>query len=163
MNSLAKYHVRAPRYILQPEDDTLIRVSGPKQLPWEENTEISNISITGLAFVTSSDLCPVVGEFIKIQFKLPGGKPMACHALVTRLEPKKDHRVLVGVQFQKLQPSHKLLLMQALSNKLVHQTMKDEVIDVYKREREKHRWQLYFLVGFFFSLWSLSLIFFMMF
>lgn len=121
MNTLAKYHARAPRYILQPEDDTLIRVAGPHQIPWEEGTQIKNISLSGLAFTTTADLCPQVGEFIKIQFRLPGGKPMACYGLVTRLESKYDKTIVVGVHFQKLQTPHKMILLQSLSNRLREQ------------------------------------------
>jgi hypothetical protein len=106
------------------------------------------------------DLCPIVGEFIKIQFKLPGGKPMACHALVTRLESRKNHRILVGVQFQKLQNSHKLLLVQALSEKLRNQMSSEDAFDVYGREQRKYRFKLYLIAALFFTLWSLSLLFF---
>jgi hypothetical protein len=38
MTSLARYHGRSPRYILNTEDESLVRVAGPKQIPWEEGT-----------------------------------------------------------------------------------------------------------------------------
>lgn len=40
MTSLAKYHGRSPRYILDTEDESLVRVAGPQQVPWEEGTAI---------------------------------------------------------------------------------------------------------------------------
>lgn len=123
-NSLAKYHARAPRYILQPQDNTLIRVAGPRQVPWEENTEILNISLTGLAFSAPPDLCPIIGEVIKIQFEAPGAKQMACYGLVTRLEPLTRSQMFVAVKFYKLDMVHRVLLAQGLAMKLRDQQLK---------------------------------------
>ncbi|MGZ5278604.1 MAG: PilZ domain-containing protein, partial [Pseudobdellovibrionaceae bacterium] len=95
--SLAHYHSRSPRYILQPQDNTLIRVAGPTQVPWEEGTEIKNISLSGLVFTAPVELCPIVGEFIKIQFHVPSANEMACFGLVTRLEPLGTTEMLVGI------------------------------------------------------------------
>lgn len=119
--NLARYHSRSPRYILQPQDNTLVRVAGPRQLPWEEGTEIRNISLTGLVFTAPSDLCPIVGEVIKIQFEVPNKSQMACYGLVTRLEPLGRTQMLVGVQFQKLEMPHRLVLLQGLAQKLKDQ------------------------------------------
>lgn len=116
--NLARYHARAPRYILNTKDNELIRVAGPKQTPWEENTEIKNVSLTGLAFIAPEDLSPRLGEVIKIQFVVPGGKQMACFAIVTRIEPDKPEQVLVGVHFYKLEMSHRIVLAQGLSQRL---------------------------------------------
>lgn len=116
-NGLARYHARSPRYILNTQDESLIRVAGPKQLPWEEDTEIRNVSLTGLAFVASDDLCPVLGEVIKIQFIVPGSQQMACHAIVTRLEPIKNNQILVAVHFYKLEMAHRIILAQGIAKK----------------------------------------------
>ncbi|MCX7978669.1 MAG: PilZ domain-containing protein [Bdellovibrionaceae bacterium] len=116
-NPLARYHARAPRYILDTTDDHLIRVAGPKQTPWEEGTEILNVSLTGLAFTAQDDLCPTLGEVIKIQFQIPGGKQMACYAVVTRLEQYAKHKTLVAVSFHKLEMAHRIALAQGLSLK----------------------------------------------
>lgn len=125
--SLAQYHSRHPRYVLIPQDNTLVRVAGPRQTPWEEATEIQNISLSGLAFTAPPDLCPIVGEFIKIQFQVPGTGPtagtMACHGLVTRLETKNASTILVGVQFKRLEPPQRLALAQALAVKLRQQLL----------------------------------------
>lgn len=121
--SLAKYHARAPRYILNTDDDYLIRIAGPRQIPWEEGTEIRNVSLTGLAFTAADDLCPILGEVIKIQFSIPGGRQMACHAVVTRLESDRQDakqdvkKILVGVHFYKLEMAHRLVLAQGISKK----------------------------------------------
>jgi PilZ domain len=118
---LARYHGRSPRYILNTQDDSLIRVAGPRQMPWEEGTEIKNISLTGLGFTAPSDLCPLLGEVIKIQFEVPGSQPMACYAVVTRIDPLKQQKMLVGVHFYKLEMAQRIALAQGLSRKLKDQ------------------------------------------
>lgn len=119
--SLARYHGRAPRYILNTQDDSLIRVAGPKQMPWEEGTDIKNISLTGLAFTAPSDLCPLLGEVVKIQFEVPGSQQMACYGIVTRIDPMKSQKMLVGVHFYKLEMAQRIALAQGLSRKLKDQ------------------------------------------
>ena len=122
--SLAKYHIRSPRYILQPEDDTVIRLAGPKQDPWEEGTEIKDISLTGLTFTVPTDLSPSLGEFIKIQYSVTGMQQMACHALVTRLEDVSNNKTLVGVKFYRLELAQRALLTQSLALKLREQQLR---------------------------------------
>lgn len=119
--ALSKYNERSPRYILQPLDNTLVRLAGPKQTPWEESTEIKNISLSGLSFTAPLVLCPLVGEFIKIQFEVPGSTQMACYGLVTRIHPLKDSICEVGVQFKKLDLPQRIVLAQGLALKLKNQ------------------------------------------
>lgn len=116
--NLARYHARSPRYILNTEDDSLIRVAGPRQVPWEEGTEIRNVSLTGLAFVAPEDLCPILGEIIKIQFQAPGAKQMASHAIVTRLDTLESGGILVGLHFYKMEMAHRVALAQGLARKI---------------------------------------------
>ena len=42
---------------------------------------------------------------------------MACHAIVTRLDPEKGEKILVGVHFYKLEMAHRIALAQGLSQK----------------------------------------------
>lgn len=121
---LARYHSRSPRYILNTEDDSLIRVSGPRQTPWEEGTEIRNVSLTGLAFTAPEDLTPLIGEVIRIQFQIPGGNQAACYGIVTRMEEDKNGMVLVAVHFYKLEMTHRLILAQGLSKRFREQIAK---------------------------------------
>jgi hypothetical protein len=115
---LPKYFTRSPRYILQPDEDTLIRVAGPHQWPWEERTEIKDISLTGLAFTAPNDLTPLIGELIKIQFTVPGSVQTACFGLVSRLEPHGSQEMMVGVEFRKLEAAQRFILAQSLARKL---------------------------------------------
>jgi hypothetical protein len=119
--TLARYHARSPRYILQSQDNTLVRVAGANQVPWEEGTEIKNISLSGISFTAPTDLCPVIGEVIKIQFVVPGGESMAVLALVTRLEPLGRLQMLVGIKFTKMNPAHRQILISNLTQKMREQ------------------------------------------
>jgi len=150
---LARYHARSPRYILDTEDDELIRVAGPRQVPWEEGTEIRNVSLTGLAFTAPEDLCPLLGEVIKIQFKVPSSRQMACHAIVTRLDPDKGNRILVGVHFYKLEMSHRIALAQGLSQRFKNNSKNIEELNDQQLQWLKSVSQV-FLMSFLLSLWS---------
>lgn len=134
--NLARYHARSPRYILNTEDDSLIRVAGPRQIPWEEGTEIKNVSLTGLAFTAPEDLCPVLGEIIKIQFQAPGGKQMASYAIVTRLDPMPGTAIiLVGLHFYKMEMGHRVVLAQGLARKLKDISDRERIIQLQEGTR----------------------------
>lgn len=135
MTSLARYHGRSPRYILNTEDDSLVRVAGPKQIPWEEGTEIKNVSLTGLAFTAPDDLCPLLGEVVKIQFTPPGSKQMACYGIVTRLENISESRMLVGVHFYKLEMSQRIALAQGLARKFKENQERGHIDDLLNRSQ----------------------------
>lgn len=120
--SLARYHARAPRYILDTEDNHLIRLSGAERLSWEENTEIKDISLTGLSFTASADLSPQLGEIIKIQFSVPGSEQMACYAVVIRIDSTNEFENIIGVHFYKLDRVQRLNLVQGLAHKVQKNT-----------------------------------------
>lgn len=117
MSSLARYHARAPRYVLDTEDESLIRLSGAERLAWEENTELRDVSLTGLSFTAPQDLSPQIGEVIKIQFAVPQAQQMACYAVVIRIEKINQFENLVAVHFYKLDRTQRLNLVQGLSHK----------------------------------------------
>lgn len=116
--SLARYHARAPRYILNTEDNSLVRLSGAEQLSWEEKTELRDVSLTGLSFLAPQDLSPQMGEVIKIQFAVPGSQQMACYAVVIRIEKINQFDNLIGVHFYKLDRTQRLNLVQGLTEKV---------------------------------------------
>jgi hypothetical protein len=137
MSSLARYHGRSPRYILSTEDDNLIRVAGPKQTPWEEGTEIQNVSLTGLAFTAPDDLYPLLGEVIKIQFTPPGSRQMACYGIVTRLDSIPDGKILVGVHFYKLEMPQRIVLAQGLARKFKEQQQQHRLDELLHGNKKK--------------------------
>lgn len=125
----AHYIQRSPRYILLPQDNCFIRVAGPQQTPWEEGTEVRNVSNTGLSFTAPSILTPVVGEMIRVQFHVPGSQQMACHARVVRVEEMNPNDSLVGIEFESLNEAQQWNLMRGLVKKRVSEN--DNVIDLY--------------------------------
>ena len=116
--SLARYHARSPRYVLDTQDNSLIRFSGAERLPWEEKTELRNVSLTGLSFVCANDLSPQLGEIIKIQFSVPGSETMACYAIVIRISPEDNYSNEVAVHFYKLDRLQRINLVQGLAVKM---------------------------------------------
>lgn len=112
---LAQYQKRSPRYILNTIDNSLIRMSGHNQTPWEENTTIRNVSLTGLAFTSPRDIQPLLGELIKIQFQVPGSEQMSCYGLVIRIEKLDPEFSLIAVQFHRLELAHRINLAQGLA------------------------------------------------
>ncbi len=134
MTSLAKYHGRSPRYILDTEDESLVRVAGPQQVPWEEGTAIKNVSLTGLAFTAPTDLCPLLGEVIRIQFSPPGARQMACYAIVTRLEQVGSYTMLVGVHFYKMDMHQRIYLAQGLARRFKEVQDRTTVDELFEKK-----------------------------
>jgi hypothetical protein len=119
MERLEQYIARSPRFILSPEDNTLIRLSGPQRTPWEEPTEIRDFSISGLSFTAPTELSPKISETIKIQFSPPGQKEMACFAKVIRIEPFSEGLQLIGVEFFELNPMQRFFVARGVAYKMV--------------------------------------------
>ncbi len=116
--SLARYHSRQPRYILDTYDNNLIRISGAEKLTWEEKTTLKNISLTGLSFTAPRDLSPQLGEIIKIQFQVPGSEMMACYALIIRIEVLDEIDNEIALHFYKLDRVQRINLVQGLAEKM---------------------------------------------
>lgn len=116
MSELARtYQPRAYRYTLRPQENRLIRFAGPNRTPWEEGTEITNLSVTGLAFTTPEELCPLIGETIRVEFIVPSDTQMACFAKVIRVVRASSETQLVGIRFAHLTPAHHFVLRRGIS------------------------------------------------
>lgn len=116
--SLARYHARSPRYILDTLDNNLVRYSGAERLSWEEKTELKNVSLTGLSFTSAKDLSPQLGEIIKIQFQVPQSETMACYAVVIRIQAIEGGVNEIAVHFYKLDRLQRINLVQGLAQKI---------------------------------------------
>lgn len=133
---LSQYIQRSPRYVLLPQDNCLIRLAGPKQIPWEEGTEIRNVSTSGLSFTAPMDLSPIMGETIRVEFAVPGSKQMACFAKVIRLEnlepgnKSETASQLVAVEFELLNTSQRWNLKEGIGKKINNET--EKVIEISK-------------------------------
>lgn len=146
--SLARYHARSPRYILDTQDNNLIRFSGAERLPWEEKTELRNVSLTGLSFICASDLSPQLGEIIKIQFAVPGSETMACYAIVIRITQDDSYSNEVAVHFYKLDRLQRINLVQGLAQKV---DTKKFNVTTYDKKLSDH---FFYLTLMFFSILS---------
>jgi hypothetical protein len=133
--SLARYHARQPRYTLNTTDNNLVRYSGAERLSWEEKTELKNISLTGLTFSAPIDIKPQLGEVIKIQFAVPSSEPMACHAIVTRIEPVNSFECEISVHFYKLERLQRINLVQGLTIKNHVEKHDEDLRDLKKIKR----------------------------
>lgn len=154
--SLARYHARQPRYVLDANDNNLIRYSGADRYSWEEKTQLKNISLTGLSFTSPIDLKPQLGEVIRIQFQIPGSEMMACHAIVTRMEDMNDYDCEIAVHFYKLERLQRIALVQGLTIKNSQQHTNTDVEEAVTLK--KWQWIAKISVIFFAAaLWTLLL------
>lgn len=115
---LKKFITRAPRYVLRPNDNHLMRYAQDlSQTAF--TTRLLNLSNTGLAFVVARNSIPQVGDTLKVEFQVPGGEPIAWWAKVARVEPytsekwwlrsdpyMHDEHVLVAAEFENLPLGH---------------------------------------------------------
>lgn len=115
---LAYFKQRATRYVLNTQDLSLIRYAGPRSEPWEEGTQIQDISTSGLSFTTPESLTPQIGERIRVQFHVPGSIEMACYGRVVRLEEHRRGDTLVAIRFEELTAAHRIVLSQGLRRRL---------------------------------------------
>ncbi|RME14992.1 MAG: PilZ domain-containing protein [Bdellovibrio sp.] len=111
-SALKKFVPRAPRYVFLSNEEEFIRFAPKDDKDHTFTTRLLDISMTGLAFVTSKDAAPKKGEIIKLELPLLNGKHIAWWGKVARKEeytPKNEwlhrsdfhgeNRVLIGVQF----------------------------------------------------------------
>ncbi|MGE0762675.1 MAG: PilZ domain-containing protein [Bdellovibrionales bacterium] len=118
--ALRRFVARAPRYVLRPNDNQMLRFSPNNTSNRSFSTQLMNISETGLAFLIDRGHCPSIGEFIKVEFPVPGGEQIAWFGKVVRLEEFSRHPwwsdkrnsehtgdVLVGIQFHQLPDGHR--------------------------------------------------------
>ncbi len=125
MNQVLNQHIqRSPRYVLVPQDNCLIRLAGPKQTPWEEGTEIRDVSNTGLSFTAPMDLSPKLGEVIRVEFTVPGSKQMAAYAKVVRLEKMDQLNQVIAVEFELLNSAQRWNLKEGIGKKIDTETEK---------------------------------------
>lgn len=125
--ALKRFIARAPRYVLRPGDNQMLRFSPNNVKNRSFSTRLMNVSETGLAFLIDRRSCPRIGEFIKLEFPVPGGEQIAWFGKVVRLEEfsihpwwsekqehDQEHDVVVGVQFHDLPDGHRLAIRNHL-------------------------------------------------
>lgn len=142
---LRKFVARAPRYLLRPDDNRMMRFAADNEQHRTYSTQFYNVSESGLAFIVDRKSAPRVGDLIKLEFSIPGGDQIAWFAKVVRIEEhqvapwwseRRDREevrdVLIGVTFQALPEGHRRAIRQHL------QTRFQEVVRENKRRRLRH-------------------------
>ena len=152
-DSARAYIPRAPRYILRPDDNQMIRYALPHEKSNPYSTKFINISQTGLAFVVSQralrDGFPVVGEKIKLEVPVPGGDQFAWWATVIRIEEYEnpwrrfdsdnfmtEAQVMVAVRFDELPTGHVATLQTGLSKRFEEIATEESLL----RRKELQHW-----------------------
>lgn len=122
----------APRYTLRAHDAKGMRFSRKRKGAEIFDTEIVNISETGLAFRSLAEHAPNIGETIKVEFHVPGDRyQLAWFATVIWLETpfnmayRRKEKVKAGIQFHDLPRRHRDILSQGLRSKF-HQLVVEE-------------------------------------
>lgn len=125
--AIRKFVARAPRYVLRPHDNQMLRFSSNSDQNRSYSTKLMNVSETGLAFLIDRGSSPHIGEFIKVEFPIPGGEQIAWFAKVQRLEEfthhpwwssklNLEHRgdIIVGVHFHEMPEGHRAAIREHL-------------------------------------------------
>lgn len=125
-NSLRQFINRAPRYILNADDNRLLRVVRDGTLHKIITSELINISETGLIFSVDRQVAPRIGEMIKVEFATTlAEEGFAWFARVMRIELPEEQfswknrstTVRVGIRFEKLPAGHADRLRRQLNEK----------------------------------------------
>ena len=152
-DSARSYVARAPRYVLRPDDNQMIRYALPHEKHNPYQTKYINISQTGLAFIVSQRALrngfPLVGDNIKVEVPVPGGDQFAWWAKIIRIEeyenPWKrfesdsfwdEDLVMVAVRFDNLPVGH----AETLRVGLVKRFDEIKLEQAKNRRREMAEW-----------------------
>lgn len=99
----SRFYPRAPRYTLRANDDNQMRFALMQTRGSAFDTELRDVSTTGLKFTVFNTEVPRrgldEGDVIKIEFKIPSGKQIACFATVTRVEQHAEWNADLGDHF----------------------------------------------------------------
>lgn len=156
-NPLRRFVARAPRYILRPNDNQMLRFAPNHVHNRSFSTRFVNVSESGLAFVIDRASAPRIGEFLKVEFPVPGGEQIAWFAKVVRLEEVDKHPwwnrqalaedpgVLVGLQFHQLPRGHREAIRVHLQEKFheiikTRRSAKWRVVNEFLRE---YGWKIF--------------------
>lgn len=139
-----RYSRRSPRYTLRANDIRHLRMArkiSRQNIVYE--TEILDVSETGLAFSLPINEAPQIGELLALEFTVPGGRQMAWRGRVTRIEMPTDRatwktfstRITVAVEFYELPATFRSILSRGLE-------LKFQKIEEEGRDRTwSERWQ----------------------
>ncbi len=167
--ALKRYIARAPRYTLTPEDNKLLYFAENTLQSKKRETELVDVSASGLTFLTDRDYAPALGDMIKIEFTSPGGEKVAWWARAVRIEEyqgygwwrasaDEDHEdlVIVAIQFRDMPEAHRARIQTGIKKRLtkIKALQKAQGLRNFISFLHIHRFQL-FLYGscLVFTLW----------
>lgn len=137
---LHRFVNRAPRYILRPQDNQIMRfaLKDTKGQGGIDSTILYNLSETGVAFLMAPGTKLKIGDMIKVEIPIPKGEQIAWWARVVRTEEwrpqywffsddsfKDDPKIMVACRFEELPEQHSQAIRQGVEQSLI-QAMRDQ-------------------------------------
>ncbi len=144
--AIRKFVPRAPRYVLQPRDNRVLRYGSEKDQHTPHKTNVVDLSETGLAYLVDRECAPQIGDMIRLEFTIPHQNTVSWWGRVTRIteyDPapyQVAHRnedgsaadeVLIGVEFHNVDENQRLKIREGLAERL-------QQLD---QQRRQERWQ----------------------
>ena len=153
-----RYYNRSKRYDMEQNDLRHMRlVREPLTAPAHYETEILNVSETGIAFLMKIKEVPNVGEMLMLEFTPPGGNRIAWYGKVVRIELPQDRAAwksfstmaLVAVQFHKMPSAFRHEIREGLDIKFrqIEFRKRKEKFIAYAMWMQKH-WKKILLYAF---------------
>lgn len=138
---LRKFIQRAPRYVLRPQDNQVMRFSleSMKGSGESDETMLHNLSETGVAFIVKPETQIKVGDIIKVEIPVPSEGQIAWWAKVVRTESfepnqwmfssknpfKEIEKVLVACRFEDMPDEHTLTIRRGIERSFI-KAMQDQ-------------------------------------
>ena len=145
--TLKKFIPRAPRYVLKPVDERFLRFALHDDRQHSYSTRFLNVSETGLAFIVDRSSAPQMGDFIKLEFPIPGHEQVAWFARVMRIEQYppppdseqkhldgREQEVLVAVSLYDLPEEHRTKIRKGLNlkfNEVLRERRKNNIFQFF--------------------------------
>lgn len=132
--AIRKFISRAPRYVLKPTDNQVMRYASDKAPQGVFKTKLVNLSESGAAFVVDRSMAPQIGELIKVELPIPGLDQIAWFAQVVRMEAYSsnswwsdpdpfvdDEKMLIAVHFHDLPSAHRKAIKSGLEQQFLNE------------------------------------------
>lgn len=130
--ALRRFINRAPRYILKPTDNQVMRFATDRGPQGVFKTKLVNLSETGAAFVVDRSMAPQIGDTLKVELPIPGLDQIAWFGEVVRMEVYSsnswwsdpdpfvdDEKMLIAVHFQELPHGHRAAIKKGLQDQFL--------------------------------------------
>jgi hypothetical protein len=114
---------RAPRYVVDFDDNHVLRFAHMPRGSKALYTRIINLSESGMAFLIPYLSAPQLNEKIKLEFTAPNSEPIACFANVVRVQIHKSYShdqkpqtfKLIAVTFDNIHPKQRQMLASGIN------------------------------------------------